>query len=215
MLLAKERNFVVINMNIFLKNLFELLAIDMPYLHSYLSLREMQYIDSKLKSKADLDSDFYTSDEGLNLEMLLHFLTSHKQEIYQLLDDPSKKHIVTSLYTSSTISGNYDCFRFDLDRFEQTYNPIGEELLIYRVGRENESANNLGHSWSKSHAGIRSYAKSSSINALNRPVFQAKINDSEILSEINSQEDELILKKNFVPISCRELNQNELQQIFI
>jgi hypothetical protein len=202
-------------MNVFLKKLFELIAIDIPHLHSYLSSSELQYLDRKLKSKADLDSDFYTDGEGLNLEMLLHFLICHKKEIDQLWDDPSKKHILISLYTSSTISGNYDCFRFDLNKFEQTYNPIGEELLIYRVGRESENDISLGHSWSKSHSGLRTYAQSSSINALDRPVFQAKINDSEILSEINSQEDELILKKDFLPISCRELNQNEREKIFI
>jgi hypothetical protein len=201
-------------MNAFLNDLFEIIAIDVPHLHSYLSSSELQYLDGKLKSTADYDNNFYTDDEGQNLEVFLQFLTCHKQEIDLLRKDPSNKSVLITLYISSTISGNYDCFRFDLDKFEQTYDPIGKELSIYRVGRENENCKNLGNSWSKSHSGLKNHAQSSSIDVLSRPVFEAKINDSEILSEITSQEDELILKKKFIINSCRELSKNEQQQIF-
>lgn len=179
-----------------------------------MSSSELKYLDEKLKSTEDFNNDFYTDDEGQNLEVLLQFLTCHKQDINLLMNDPSQKDVLITLYTSSVISGNYDCFRFDLDKFEQSYNPAGKVLSIYRVGRENENCSNLGNSWSKSYSGLKNYVKSSSIDALSRPVFEAKINDSEILSEIMSQEDELILKKKFTVNSCRELGTKEKQQMF-
>ena len=200
-------------MNAFLSELLESIALDTGYLNTYLSEREQQYLDQKIGSRADFEYDFYTNEEGENLETLLHFLSCHKTDIAKILDDPSKKGILIKLYTSSTISGDYNCFRFDLDKFKQTYEPIGEVKTVYRVGRENETINSLGNSWSTSHSGLKNYSQSSAICAVSRPVFEAKINDSEILIQISSQEDELILKKKFTVNSCRELSDEEKRVI--
>lgn len=181
-------------MNAFLSELFGVIALDIVYLNTYLSESELQYLDEKVASITDFEDDFYTDDEGENLETLLHFLSCHKRDISQILDDPSKKEVLISLYTSKTISGNYNCFRFDLDKFNQTYEPTGKVKTVYRVGREGENTGRLGNSWSTNHSGLKNYSESSTIYAVSRPVFEAKINDSEILSEIRSQEDELILK---------------------
>lgn len=201
-------------MNAFLSELFELIALDTGYLNTYLSVSELQYLDEKIASREDFEDDFYTNEKGENLEIFLHFLNCHKRDIAQILDDPSKKEILINLYTSSTISGNYNCFRFDLDKFKQTYEPTGAVITIYRVGRDNETTDSLGNSWSTSQSGLKCYSQSSVICAVSRPVFEAKINDSEILSEISSQEDELILKKNFTFNSCKELSDEEKKAIF-
>jgi len=184
-------------MNEFLNELFESIALDFENLNTFLSENDQQYLDQKIGSRTEFEDDFYTNEEGDDLETLLRFLTYHKGEITQILDDPSKKDLLLNLYTSSTISGSYDCFRFDLGKFKQIYVPTGKVITIYRVGRENETEDSLGNSWSRSHSGVKSYSLSSSICAVSRPVFEAEINDSEILSEIRSQEDELILKKDF------------------
>ena len=201
-------------MNEFLSKLFKSIALDTENLNTFLSEDEQQYLDRKIGSRAEFEDDFYTDEEGDDLETLLHFLTCHKGEIAQVLDDPSKRELLLNLYTSSTISGSYNCFRFDLGKFKQTYEPTGRVKTIYRVGRKNETEDSLGNSWSKSHSGVKSYSISSSICAVSRPVFEAEINDSEILSEISSQEDELILKKEFTVKSCRELSDEEKKAIF-
>jgi len=201
-------------MNAFLSELFGAIALDIGYLNTYLSESEQQYLDEKIRSRTDFEGDFYSDTEGENLETLLHFLNCHKPEIVQILSDPSKKEILIDLYTSSTISGNYNCFRFDLSKFKQTYKSTGKNKTIFRVGRINETSNSLGNSWSTSHSGLKSYSQSSAICAVSRPVFEAQINDSEILCEIRSQEDELILKKIFTVISCRDLSNEEKQAIF-
>lgn len=198
----------------FLEELLGVVAIDIEYLNSYLTLSERQYLDDNLKSIEDLKSDLYTNQEGRNLEALLHFLCHHREDITHIWSYPSEKEILIKLYTSNTISGNYDCFRFDLSKFDQTYNSIGQKLTLYRVGREGENKKSLGNSWSKSHNGLRSYAQASSIDGASRPVFEVEINDSEVLCEVNSQEDELILKKNFILIHLKVLDTNERQQIF-
>ena len=196
-------------MNEFLSELIEVIALDTEHLNAFLSEGEQQYLDQKIVSRVKFEDEFYTNEEGDNLETLLHFLTCHKSEIIQLLDDPSQSELRLNLYTSSIISANYNCFRFDLGKFKQTYVPTGEVKTIYRVGRENETKDSLGNSWSKSHSGVKSYSLSSSICAVSRPVFEAQINDSEILSEISSTEDEFILKKDFTVRSCRELSDKE------
>lgn len=201
-------------MNSFLEELFRKIAIDIEYLNSYLSPCQKQYLDNNLKSIEDLDNNFYTSNEGGDLEVLLHFLICHKQDITSIWKEPSRKEIFITLYTSSIISGNYDCFRFDLSKFEKTYKSIGKVLTLYRVGRENESQESLGNSWSKSFDGLRSYVQSSSIDGVNRHVFEIKINDSEVLFEGNFQEDELVLKSNFKHDECKILDANQRQQIF-
>lgn len=201
-------------MNNFLSNLFDVIALDTVYLNTYLSKTELQYLCENIASREDFEDNFYTADNGENLEVLLQFLSAHKNEIIQILDCPTKKSILIDLYTSIIITGEYNCFRFDLDKFEQTYEPRGEVKTIYRVGRENENTGSLGNSWSTSHSGVKSYADASSICAISRPVFEATINDSEILSEVNSSEDELILKKGFIVNDCRELSDEEKHAIF-
>lgn len=201
-------------MNSFLEELFRKAAIDIGYLESYLSSSELQYLDSNLKSMEDLDNNLYTDNEGKNLEVLLQFLICHKDDITGILREPFRKEILIALYTSSIISGNYDCFRFDLSKFEKTYNSIGRELILYRIGRKGEDMENLGNSWSKSLSGLKSYAQSSSIGGGNRPIFEAKINDSEVLFEVNSQEDEIILKSDFRFVECKILDSKQRQQIF-
>ncbi|MBB1432077.1 MULTISPECIES: hypothetical protein [unclassified Pseudoalteromonas] len=200
-------------MNVFIERLFDIIAIDIVHLSSYLSSSQQQYLDENLKSINDLDSDLYTDEEGENLEVLLHFLTCHKNEIIQLWNNRSSKDILVSLYTSSIISGSYDCFHFDLSKFNATYNPVGQKLTLYRVGRSGENTASLGNSWSKTHNGIKNYVQSSTIDGLNRPFFEAEVSDSEVLCEGNPQEDELILKRGFSPEKCRQLVENEQYDI--
>lgn len=201
-------------MNPFLEELFDKAAIDAKYLESYLSPIQWQYLESNLQSIEDLDNNLYTDDEGESLEVLLQFLVCHKDDITVILREPSRKEILMVLYTSSVISGNYDCFRFDLSKFEKTYNSTGQILTLYRIGRKDEDMKSLGNSWSKSISGLRSYAQSSSIDGVNRPVFEAKINDSEVLFEVNSQEDEIVLKNDFRHVECKILDTKQRQQIF-
>lgn len=201
-------------MNPFLQKLFNVVAIDIEHLNSYLTSDEWIYLNNSLKSIEDLSRDFYSDKEGKNLEVLLHFLSCHKQDITLIWRDNFKKGILLKLYTSGTISGNYDCFRFDLSKFEKTYNSIGLVLTLYRIGRKGEDMKSLGNSWSKSIFGLRSYAQSSSIDGVNRPVFEAKINDSEVLFEVNSQEDEIILKSDFKHVECKILDAKQQQQVF-
>lgn len=200
-------------MNAFLENLFDVIAVDAEYLKLYLTSNEWEYLNNTLKSREDLTSDFYSDNEGDNLEVLLHFLCCHAEDIALILDDNSKKEILLKLYTSNIISGNYDCFRFDLSKFEQTYNPVGNTLTLYRIGREDEHKDSLGNSWSQEIAGLKSYAQASSINVKSRPQFVININDSEVLCEGNPQENELILKRGFKFNDFKSYNFENLCQI--
>lgn len=184
-------------MNQFLENLFDTIAVDTEYLNLYLTVDEWLYLNNAIKSREDLASDFYSNNDGENLEVLLNFLCHHAEDIALILEDNSKKEILLKLYTSSTISGNYECFRFDLAKFDQTYNQIGDTLTLYRIGRENERKESLGNSWSHDIAGLKCYALASSININTKQIFVIKINDSEVLCKGNPQENELILKKSF------------------
>jgi len=202
-------------MNSFLEKLFCIIAIDTEHLiNSYLTQSELQYLNNYLKSIKDLNGEFYTNSEGENLEMLLYFLHRHKKDVLTLWEDESKKEILIKLYTSSAISGNYSCFRFDLSKFEQTYKSSGQTLILYRVGRKQEHKESLGNSWSKDNIGLDNYIQSSSINIEDRPVFIIKINDSEVLCEGNSRENELILKKNFKFNEFKSLSIKERNQLF-
>ena len=203
-------------MNSFLEKLFHIIAIDTEYLNSYLTLDERQYLNNTLKSIEDLEGDFYTDTKGQNLEMLLHFLFSHKKDITNIWENPSKKEILLKLYTSSAISGNYECFRFDLSKFDKTYKSSGQILTLYRIGRKNEHKESLGNSWSKSINGLKNYIQASSIQEVeNRPIFVIKIYDSEILSEGKPIEEELILKKDFKINEFKTLGIEERRQIFV
>ena len=203
-------------MNSFLEKLFDIIAIDTEHLNLYLTSDERQYLNNTLKSIEDLKSDFYTDKKGPNLEMLLHFLFSHKTDITHIWEDNSRKEILLKLYTSSAISGNYECFHFDLSKFDQTYNPSVQALILYRIGRKGEHKESLGNSWSKSISGLKNYAQSSFIKKVDsRPVFVIEIDDSEVLSEGKSIEEELILKKGFKFNEFKTLDNKERCQIFV
>ena len=88
-------------------------------------------------------------------------------------------------------------------------------MTLYRIGREKECKESLGNSWSKNVTGLRNYAQSSSIEIESRPVFVIEINDSEVLCEGNSQENELILKKFFKFNEVRALGIEERNQFFV
>jgi hypothetical protein len=201
-------------MNPFLEELFDIIAIDTEYLNGYLTPDEMKYLNITLKSIEDLNSDFYTREHGLNLEVLLFFLLKHLKDITLIWEDRSKNEILQRLYTSNIISG-YDCFRFDLSKFEQTFNPSGQELTLYRIGRANETIENLGNSWAKDFTGLKNYVQASSIEVDTRPIFSIKISDSEVLFQGQSQESEFILKKNFKCSGIRLLRAEERSKIFI
>ena len=151
-------------MNHFLKKLFDVIAIDTEHLNLYLTSSQKQYLNNNLKSKEDLNGNLYTSEEGENLEMLLHFQVYHADDINFILEDNSKKEILLKLYISTTISGNYECFHFDLSKFDQTYKSKNQILTLYRVGRKKEYEQNLGNSWSKDFADLKNYILSSSID---------------------------------------------------
>jgi hypothetical protein len=201
-------------MNPFLEELFDIIAIDVEYLHGYLTSGEMKYLNITLKSIEDLNSDFYTAEHGLNLEVLLFFLLKHLKDITLIWEDRSKKEILLRLYTSNIIS-SYDCFRFDLSKFEQKFNPSGQELTLYRIGRAKETIENLGNSWAKDFTGLKNYVQASSIEVDTRPIFSIKISDSEVLCQGQSQESEFILKKNFKCSDIRLLSAEGRSKIFI
>jgi hypothetical protein len=186
----------------FVEEFFNIIGIDAEHLNVYLTLSEVQYLNTTLKSIEDLNGDFYSNEHGQNLEVLLYFLSCHSEDITRIWEDRSKKEVLIELYTSDTISGDYDCFHFDLSKFEQTFEPSGQELTLYRIGRASEVIESLGNSWAKDYAGLKNYAQASSIEVSNRPIFAIKINDSEVLCQGKSQESELILKKNF---KCNEV----------
>jgi hypothetical protein len=181
----------------FLKDLFSIIALDIEYLYIYLNSIEQQYLNDNLKSIADLNDSLWTDEKGDNLEVLLQFLSCNKSDIAEIWNDSSKKEILVTLYTSSVISGDYNCFRFDLSKFAQTFNPVGKKITLYRVGRVNEDNNSLGNSWAKDFSGLKSYIQSSAIDVDGRPVFTINVNDSEVLCKGNQGESELILKKGF------------------
>ncbi|ELK8497343.1 hypothetical protein RV040_000810 [Vibrio alginolyticus] len=187
-------------MNPFLSELLNTIGIDIQHLETYLSAEELTYLDGNIRSLVDFQKDFYAESNGEKLEVLLCFLNAHKQEIITLMQDNSKIEVLINLYTSDVISGNYDCFRFDLSKFPQTYKPRNEVLTLCRIGRKGESVGNLGSSWSKNVCGLKAYYQASSMTKeeiIDRPVFVIEINDSEVLFEGNRKEQELVLKAGF------------------
>ncbi|MBE5132315.1 hypothetical protein HJ041_21985 [Vibrio parahaemolyticus] len=78
-------------MNPFLEELFNVIGIDIEYLNGYLAPNEKDYLNTILKSIEDLSGDFYTSEQGENLEALLYFLFCHKKDITSIWEDRSKK----------------------------------------------------------------------------------------------------------------------------
>lgn len=202
-------------MNTFLKTLLDTIGIDVGHLKTeYLSEEELRHLDGALKSLEDFDSSFYSCDNGDNLEVLLQFLSVHREDIIALLEDNSEKEILICLYTSGVISGSYDCFRFDLSKFPKQYKPKNQVLTLYRIGRIDESENNLGCSWSKSIDGLKAFIQSStmSVDIFNkRPIFKVEIDDSEVLFEGSSEEQELVLKVGFKNKTLRKLDdENEI-----
>lgn len=188
-------------MNQYLTILLNTIAIDIKHLTSeYLSAKELEYLDSLLASERDFEKEFYTSDYGERLECLLFFLNAHKQDIKVLMECSRNSEKLIELYTSSTISGNYDCFRFNLTKFLQTYISNNQILTLYRIGREGECEGNLGCSWATSIDGLRAYCYSSGISKSileSNPIFVITIDDSQVLFEGKNRECELVLKPDF------------------
>lgn len=188
-------------MNQFLTLLFSAIAIDMDHLQcEYLSNSELDYLNNTLKSEQDLNLDFYTYEHGENLECLLHFLISHRYIIIEIMRGNAQNEILIELYTSGTISGDYDCFRFDLSKFPQTYTPCNQVITLYRIGRDTENAENLGCSWASSIDGLNAYCDASTLSKdilKSRPIFVATIDDSQVLFKGKSTEAELVLKHDF------------------
>lgn len=205
-------------MNQYLTKLLNAVAIDLTHLESeFLSAKELEYIDNIFKSEQDFKNDFYTNKYGENLEVLLFFLNAHKQEIINIMQGNGKVDALIELYTSIVISGDYDCFRFDLSKFPQTYTPKNQFLSLYRIGRDGECEDNLGCSWAKDIQGLKTYCEASNISncALKaRPVFHIEIEDSEVLFKGNETEYELVLKPNFKYKRLNLLGCERRSQIF-
>lgn len=204
-------------MNQYLTTLLDTVNIDLEHLtNEYLSSEELAYIDRVLASKQDFEESFYTSEQGDQLEVLLYFLNAHKKMIIDLMEGNGEIETLKELYTSSIVSGNYDCFRFNLSKFPQSYRPKSRVLTLYRIGRDGESEGDLGCSWARKIEGLKTYYYSSGISesALkSRPVFLMEIDDSQVLFEGNVNEHELVLKPNFTPNKLCKLDDERRNQI--
>ncbi|QYK13676.1 hypothetical protein K0I63_03935 [Shewanella rhizosphaerae] len=73
----------------FLKEFFNVIGIDTEYLIRYLTSNEMQYLNTTLKSIEDFQPEIYSDKHGENLEVLLHFLSSHLEEIHEIWEEPN------------------------------------------------------------------------------------------------------------------------------
>lgn len=181
--------------------LLNTICIDIIHLkYKYLSTTELRYLDSLLASEQNFEQDFYTNDHGERLECLLIFLNAHKRDIIDLMQGMRKAEILFDLYTSALISGSYDCFRFELSNFPQTYTPRNQVLTLYRIGRDGECNGNLGCSWATTIEGLRAYCDASCISSSmleSKPIFVITIDDSQVLFEGNKSECELVLKPGF------------------
>ena len=202
-------------MNKYLTTLLNSIAIDITHLtNKYLSSEELEYLDRVLASQQNFKQPFLTDKHGNQLEVLLFFLNAHKAEIIALMQGDRKTETLKELYTSSLISGDYDCFRFDLSKFPQNYTPTNQVLTLYRIGRDGESGGNLGCSWSKGIEGLKAYYCSSGMSELeSRPVFIIEIDDSQVLFEGSKREQELVLKPNFIPSKLDELDKERRSQL--
>jgi len=190
-----------IHLNQYLTTLLNAIAIHLEHLiNEYLSSEELAYIDRELASEEDFERSFYTDKHGDQLETLLFFLNAHKKKIIDLMQGKEKAETLKELYTSSVISGGYDCFRFDLSKFPQSYTPTNRVLILYRIGRDGECEGNLGCSWTKEIKGLKAYYCSSGMTKSileSRPVFLIRIDDSQVLFEGERAEHELVLKPDF------------------
>jgi len=169
-----------------------------------------------LASEQDFKEFFYCNSHGLQLECLLFFLHTHKKIIIELMEGKRRTEILFELYTSMTISGNYDCFRFDMSKFIQTYTPKDQVLTLYRIGRTGECIGSLGCSWATSIEGLRAYCESSSISKSmleSKPVFVITIDDSQILFEGDKREHEFVLKPDFTHNTLAMLDDNLLNNL--
>ena len=204
-------------MNKYLTTLLNVIAIDLTHLtNQYLSSEELKYIDRVLASKQDFEQPFYTTEHGNRLEVLLCFLHAHKAEIIALMQGDRETETLKELYTSSLISGDYDCFRFDLSKFPHSYRPTNRTLKLYRVGRDGECKESLGCSWAKDIDGLGAYCSASSISKSmleSRPVFHIEVDDSEVLFEGNETEHELVLKPEFKYKKLDNLDDQRRSQI--
>jgi hypothetical protein len=204
-------------LNQYLTTLLNNIAIDIKHLKiEYLRPKELAYIDRLLATEQDFEQCFYTNKNGDRLETLLYFLTVHKKEIIDLMQGQEKKETLVNLYTSRTISADYECFRFDLSKFQQSYTPTNQVLTLYRIGRDDERTGNLGYSWAKEIKGLRAfYCSSGMCKAILKvkPVFVIKIDDSQVLFEGNSMEYELVLKPNFTHKELEILDEKRRNQI--
>jgi len=203
-------------LNEYLTTLLNTICIDVEHLkNEYLSSKELTYIDKVLASERDLEEDFYTNKHGERLESLLFFLNAHKEDINDLMRDQGRTETQIKLYTSGSISGNYDCFRFDLSKFQQSYTPINQVLTLYRIGRDGESEGNLGCSWAKKIKGLRAFCYSSSMCSTlkSKPIFVMEIEDSQVLFKGKSLEHELVLKPGFTHNRLEMLDRQRRNQI--
>jgi len=204
-------------LNQYLTTLLNTVAIDLEHLtKEYLSSEELAYIDRVLASKQDFEESFYTNGYGGQLEVLLLFLNAHKKKIIDLMEGKGKIETLKELYTSSVISGDYDCFRFDLSKFPQSYTPTNRVLTLYRIGRDGECEGNLGCSWAREIEGLKAYYYSSGMSESileSRLVFLMEIDDSQVLFEGNRTEHELVLKPNFTPNKLDKLDDERRNHI--
>ena len=207
-----------VHLNQYLIELLDATAIDITHLkNQFLNAKELEYIDNAIRSEQDFKNNFYTNEYGDNLEVLLFFFNAHKQEIINIMHGNGEEDALRKLYTSSTISGNYDCFRFDLSKFTQTYTPRHKCLDLYRIGRNDECNDNLGCSWAKGIEGLKAYCAASSISSYDlesRPVFHIEIEDSEVLFEGKKVEHELVLKPQFNYKTIERLDCERRNEIF-
>ncbi|MEQ3530597.1 hypothetical protein [Pseudoalteromonas sp. XMcav11-Q] len=188
-------------MNQYLTSLFSSIFIDIDHLENhYLTVDELDLLNNKLNSTRDFESDFYTDSLGSNLECLLLFLYKNKNLITSIMQGIGTEQDHIDLYTSPIISGNYDCFRFDLNKFNKTYESNNQLIKLYRIGRVGESLDSLGNSWSTNIEGLKAYYQASGLSEneiICRPVFSTTVVDSEVLFEGSKQEYELVLKPGF------------------
>lgn len=204
-------------MNQYLTTLLNTIGIDLEHLkNEYLSSEELVYIDRVLASEQNFEQFFYTDAHGDRLETLLCFLNAHKKEIIDLMQGKGGTETLIKLYTSDSISADYDCFRFNLSKFQQSYTPTDIALTLYRIGRDGESAGNLGCSWARKIKGLRAFYYSSGMSESilkSKPVFIMEIEDSQVLFEGKRTEHEFVLKPNFTHNKLEMLDGKRLNQI--
>lgn len=204
-------------MNQYLTSLLSAIAIDIDHLQrEFLNKSELDYLNKTIKSGEDLNLDFHTSEHGENLDCLLHFFTCHKGIIIEMMRGNAQDEMFIELYTSGVISGGYDCFRFDLSKFPQTYTPSNQVITLYRIGRETECVDNLGCSWATSIEGLNAYCDASGISKAmleSRPIFVTTVDDSQVLFQGKSIEDELVLKHDFTHRSLDSVSDSLRNQI--